>query len=204
MTILNGYCTLAELQAWEKQRSGPAISTDTGDDAVMETLIEAASRHIDGETARYFYKEGTDSTMYYTAKDSRRVDLPDYASITSVSVDYSLTRSYTLLVATDYDTLPDNSAAEGRPIDGLEITPTSTAYFPTQRRGVKIIGKRGRPAVPLDVKEACLLIAQAVGASRSGQSSIGRVTVTAAGVVIRPEDVPAKAQAIINHYKNIR
>ena len=49
-----------------------------------------------------------------------------------------------------------------------------------------------------EIKDAVLQIAESVYSSRSGQVSSGKVTVTAAGVVIRPENVPAMAQDILN------
>jgi hypothetical protein len=52
-----------------------------------------------------------------------------------------------------------------------------------------------------DIKETCLQIAQNVYSMRSGQSAAGRITVSAAGIVIRPEEVPAMAQAVITSYR---
>jgi hypothetical protein len=203
MSITNGYTTLAELKAWITVRGG-TISTDTNDDAVLEDIIESVSRHIDRETGRRFYADGSDGTYYFQAKDSQNIELPEFASITTVAVDYANTRTYTDLAATDFDTLPDNATGEGQPITGLAISPVSTAYFPTQRRGVKITGKRGRSSVPDDIKDCCRAIVQSINGTRSGQTSGGKVTITGAGVVIRPEDVPAFAQKIIEHYRDIR
>jgi hypothetical protein len=204
MTITNGYASLAEYKTWIATRGlSGSVGTDTSDDAMIELLIESASRYIDREAGRRFYPDASNADYYYEASDPYCLRLPDFASIVTVSVDYSVTRSYTALAATDYDVLPDNYSAEGVPITGLAISPTSTAYFPTQRRGVKINGKRGWLAAPTDIKEACLSIAQSLNGARSGQTSAGKLTVTAAGVVIRPEDVPAAAQMIIKHYRDI-
>lgn len=52
-----------------------------------------------------------------------------------------------------------------------------------------------------DIRETCLQITQNVYALRSGQSSAGRITVNAAGIVIRPEEVPSMAQAVIQSYR---
>lgn len=52
-----------------------------------------------------------------------------------------------------------------------------------------------------DIKRAVLMAAQGVNALRLGQSSNGKMTVTNAGVIIRPEEVPAMAQSIIKAYK---
>lgn len=54
-----------------------------------------------------------------------------------------------------------------------------------------------------DIKEACLQIAQNVYSMRSGQSSAGRISVTASGVVIRPEEIPPMAKALIDSYRRM-
>lgn len=54
-----------------------------------------------------------------------------------------------------------------------------------------------------DIKNAVLQIVGNAYANRSGQSSGGRITVTASGVVIRPEDVPPLAQQAIERYRRL-
>ena len=54
-----------------------------------------------------------------------------------------------------------------------------------------------------DIKMYCLEIAQNVYGMRSGQTSGGKVTVTAAGVVIRPEEVPPMVAQALKGYRNI-
>ena len=57
---------------------------------------------------------------------------------------------------------------------------------------------------PMDeVRTAVLQTVGNVYANRSGQSSGGRISVTAAGVIIRPEDVPPLASQIISRYRRI-
>jgi hypothetical protein len=56
--------------------------------------------------------------------------------------------------------------------------------------------------VPI-VKSAVLAIAQSVYQSRSGQASGGKISVTAAGVVIRPEDVPPMAAKVIDNLRRV-
>ena len=63
MAITNGYITLAE---FKRYKGGMSVS-NTGDDAVIEDMIEAASRFIDNMTGQYFYSDT--GTRYYTAKD---------------------------------------------------------------------------------------------------------------------------------------
>ena len=207
MTITSGYATLAEFKTWASVR-GTTASTDTNDDAVIEDIIEAVSRWIDGQTGRKFVIEGTASTRYYTAdnSDTIRVDeISNAANITSVSVDYDGEMStYTALSATtDYITLPDNSLALGVPITGFEIAPNSSNYFPTTRRGVKVVAKFGWASVPDNLKTDALAIALNIYKERSGQSAAGQVTITGAGVVVRPDNVPAWALADILRYRII-
>lgn len=203
-TVVKSYATLSDYKAWITARGGD-VSTDYGDDDVIQMLLESTSAYIDRQTGRRFYSDVDDGTYYYQANDlGMKVRLPDFASITSVSVDFINNRSYTILtISTDYDLLPDNYSSENLPINGIEISPLNTyGYFPTQRRGVKIVGKKGWPVIPKDIQETTLSIAQNLYGSRTGQTSGGKVTVTAAGVVIRPEDVPGFAQKIIEHYRN--
>lgn len=54
-----------------------------------------------------------------------------------------------------------------------------------------------------EIKEAVLEISNSVYGARSGQVSGGKVTVTAAGVVVRPEDVPPAAQATFDQLRKL-
>ena len=203
MTITNGYATLAEYKNWIASRGqAGVVGTDATDDTVIESIVEMASRYIDRMTNRKFYLSSADETRYYKSLSNSHVSIDGFGALTSVSVDYDGTKNYTALVAiTDYETLPVNAALDGLPFTGLEIGYYSSNYFPAFGRGIKVIGKIGFPAIPADIKTACLAIAQSVYGARSGQSSQGKVTVTAAGVVIRPEDVPAMAQKIIDYWR---
>ena len=203
--IANSYATVAEYKAWIAVRGlAGAVGTDVSDDSVIEVLLEAASRYIDRETGQRFYLNSSDETRYYSPDEdmAQEIDIDPMGSVTSVSVDYSGLRSYTALTTTDYDLRPDNAVLLGFPYTCIEISyMLSTAYFPKYRKSVQVVGKFGWPATPTDIKEACLSIAQGLNGSRSGQTSGGNVTVTAAGVVIRPQDVPAFAKQIINGYR---
>jgi hypothetical protein len=202
MTITNGYCTQAEFNAFRTVRGGPSVVAETSDDGVIDSIVEAVSRYIDRETGRFFYKDSTDATRYYQTEDPVCLKVDDLStSPTTVSVDYNDQRSYTALDSGDWEVEPVNAAADGKPYTRLYIAPTSSAYFPPGRRGVKVVGKFGWPAVPTDIKEICEEICLNVWTSRSGQSSAGNVTVTASGIVIRPNDVPARAQKIFENYR---
>lgn len=203
MAITNGYATLAEYKQWVTMR-GSSTSNDPTDDAVIENHIEAVSRYIDRETGVRFFADSTDATRYYTPTDSYVLKIdPLSAAPTSVSIDTTGTRSYTALtINTDFELLPYNAALDGQAYTELHIIAVLSSYsWPILAKGVKVVGKFGYPSVPHDVREATLLIAQNLNSARSGQTAGGRVTVTAGGVVIRPEDVPSYAQRVIQHYR---
>jgi len=201
MAITNGYATLAEFKLWVTVRGG-AVGTDTNDDAVMEDIIELVSRYLDGETGRRFYKNSVDETRYFQTDGADVCYVDDLsATPTTVSVDYGGLRSYTDLDATDFECDPANASLDGMPYTSLAIMPESSAYFPEGKRGVKVVGKFGFPSVPEDIKNLTLATAQNIWQGRTGQSSQGNISVTASGIVIRPQDVPDWGSQIIRKYR---
>jgi hypothetical protein len=205
MAITFGYATLAEFKAYRAVR-GVTTGTDATDDTVMEDIVELSSRFIDGQTGRRFFKNSTDETRYFTAKEDNYIEVDDLsAAPTTVSVDYLNSRSYTDLSATDFELDPLNASLDGMPFTGMYILPTSATYFPVNvRNGVKVAAKFGFPSVPDDIKELTLALSQNIYQSRSGQSSAGNVSVTASGIVIRPQDMPDFGQLIIRKYRKYR
>jgi hypothetical protein len=202
--MINAYVTLDEFKAYASVR-GASVGADASDDTVITDIIETASRYLDNEARRRFWKNTTDEVRYYTPADDDTVYIDDLAGLPAkIELDYAYDRSYnTILATTDVDFEPGNALLEGWPYTWIELSPAATDYFPVCKRGVKITGKFGFPSVPPDIKAACLGIALNIYQSRSGQSSSGNVTVTAAGVVIRPQDVPEFARATIHKYQRL-
>jgi hypothetical protein len=71
---MNNYATLAEYKSYVTSR-GQTATTDTTDDAVIESLLESASRYIDDETGRVFYPYV--QTRLYDVPDSRELLLDE-------------------------------------------------------------------------------------------------------------------------------
>lgn len=204
MAITNGYATLAEYKLYIAMRGlNGSVGTDANDDTIIETLIEATSRYIDRQTGRRFWKDGADATRYYSTEDPYIVKTDDIsAAPTSVSADLANNRSYTALETTQYELEPINALLDGLPYRMIRIIASTGQYFPTTPNGVRVVAKFGFPATPTDIKDATLAITQSLYAARSGQSpTSGRISVTAGGIVIRPEDVPTFAQRIIESYR---
>ena len=185
--------------------AGDTVSSDTNDSAAIEDIIEAASRHIDNLCGRVFFQSSSDEeTRYFTPEDKSLLFVDDLVSITTIAGDNSQLRTWPdTLSSSDYELQPYNAVNKGWPYTWMETTPLTTAYFPTVRKGIKITGVFGFPSVPDDIKVACLGIALNIYQSRTGQATSGDVRVTAAGVVIRPKDVPAWAQVTLDKYRRL-
>jgi hypothetical protein len=181
--------------------SGQTLEADVGDDAVIETIIEASSRFIDGECSRYFYKN-TDGARYYTAIDATCVRTDDLVSVTALNTDDG-TRAYsTAWTEDDFDLWPYNAALDGRPYVQIIISPYTHYHFPANTaKGVKVTGVFGWPSIPAQIQEACIMIGLSTYKRRYGENLSSVATISAGGVVITPQDVPATAWAKINPFR---
>lgn len=139
--------------------------TDPVDDAIFESVVEAASRAIDIHCARFFYTNAVQA-RFFTADDGDLLFLPDdLISIDSSGLvtDDDGDRTYeNTWATTDYILLPANANTDGKPYTMIEIDPYGGFSFPVGvRRGVKITGTWGYAAsVPVGIKEVCLLLAE--------------------------------------------
>ena len=156
MAITNGYASLSEVKA-------AARITDSVDDSLLETAIEASSRMIDGYCERRFYTNGTE-VRYFAARDSYTVEVDDLAG-TAITVETSsgLDGIYDeTLTASDYQLEPLNRTNAGLDFPSTRLRAVGDYLFPVDpianETGVKITGVYGfATAVPAAVKQACIL-----------------------------------------------
>jgi hypothetical protein len=195
MTITNGYATLEDFLLFV----APDAERDEMDDALIESLITAASRYIDNVTRRRFY--ASTETHYFDTPESGR-DLwlnDDLLAVTTLT-----NGDGTVIPAAEYKLHPYNIT----PYYMLTLKASSDVYWQGEADGdtegvISIAGSWGYSATaPEDIKEACLMIARNVYRGRTGETA-GSATVTGAGVVITPKDVPQLAAAIIERYKGL-
>lgn len=200
MPIVNGYTTLPALKAYKS-----ILSVNATDDGVIEALAEAASRYIDRFTGRRFYTTQNDETRTYQAANGARVYPDDIISVTTLKTDEDGDRTYEITwAATDYDLLPDNAALNGEPYTYIQVAPLGRYSFPLQRRGVQVVGKFGYSSTtPDDIELACQMIVVSLYQNRFGGQTEGAATITGAGVVITPKDIPAGAVEIIKKFARV-
>lgn len=147
MVITNGYATLDEL----KRRLDV---TKADQDATLEQNIEAASRQIDGWTARTFYVETATRTVSVEETGELLLDR-DLITLTGIATDEDGDRVY--------ETVWDVSQVEfdgDPPYQALHLVPFASRYFPLGRNRVQVTGDWGYGStVPDAIREACLILA---------------------------------------------
>lgn len=144
MAMVNPYASLADLKA-------RLDITGTQDDAVLEQLIEAASRQIDGWCGRVF--TAGDSNRRLTADTYDMLILPeDLYEVTAIALDYDGDGVYERTWAlTDVDMQP-------YPGPYQIVRPRNGYAFPTHPYAIQIQGLWGFGGdVPPTIREACLL-----------------------------------------------
>lgn len=183
MSITNGYVHLAEIRG----ELGITDATDMTDDSRLENAVEAASRAIDNECGQRFYLDSTATARYYTAEDSDYLRIHPVGLVTSfaIATDEDGDRTYeTTWASTDYDMLPDNASADGRPWTALQTTPNGQHGFPGLRRGVKVTAFWGWPSVPAAIKRATMI--QAVRLYKRRDAVFGQTGSPETGVMTLP------------------
>lgn len=155
MAITNGYCTLAEV------KSALRI-TDTVDDSLLELSVEAASREIDGYCQRIFYSR-TAQTRVYTPESYFLCQTDDIVSVMTLETATDGSNFDVTWSSGDYQLEPLNGVSgglQGQPY--TRIRAVDSYVFPMyllNEATVRITGTFGWSAVPVDVKQACVLLA---------------------------------------------
>lgn len=155
MAITNGYCTLAEV------KSALRI-TDTVDDSLLELSVEAASREIDGYCQRIFYSR-TAQTRVYTPESYFLCQTDDIVSVTTLETATDGSNFDVTWSSGDYQLEPLNGVSgglQGQPYTRIRAVDSYVfPMFMLNEATVRITGTFGWAAVPVDVKQACVLLA---------------------------------------------
>ena len=195
MAITNGYATLAEFKSYAN-----ITSTDAADDAVIEDIIEGASRFIDTYTGRTFY--GRSGTHYFDTPNGNtlHIDDDDLLSITTLT-----NGDGSVISASDYKLLPLNKS----PKYEIYLEAGSNLSWETDSNGdevgaISINGTWGfSSSAPDDVKQACLMISVSEYRKRFGEGTESAATITPAGVVLTPQGMPKSAAQLLQSYMKL-
>jgi hypothetical protein len=157
--ITNGYTTQLEAKAWINMADASL------DDLLVDDLVNAASRAVDGFCGQWFYTAGSSASEFRTFdRYVCNTDPVSNPATAVVKVDYGQDGTYetTLTLATDYFWEPLSGLQEG-----ISGTPASSIhlvagrYFPQawyNRPQVQVTATWGWAAVPPAVKQATLQV----------------------------------------------
>lgn len=123
MTARNTYATLAEYKAFVTSR-GQTVAADVTDDLIIDSLLEQASRYIDGKTSRKFYP----------TIETRSYNLPDYELLFDADVLEVITLSNgdgSAIASTEYNLKPANEF----PKYGLSLKGSSSVMWESDSNG---------------------------------------------------------------------
>lgn len=194
------YATLAEV------KSALNIS-DTVDDTLLTSTIEAASRLIDGYCGRNFeVAAGTASRDYAPTGRYQPLLIDDATSIVSVKIDDDLDYGFaeTLVADVDYQSEPLNANVAGMTFPYYRLRPMEDGYWPMGRSGratVRVEATYGWPALPDGVRQACIIQSSRLFArydSPLGVAGFGDLGVIRVGTRIDPD-----VQMLLDPYRRI-
>lgn len=142
------------------------------------------------------------ATRLYDAPAERElfIDDDDLLTVTTLT-----NGDGTVLTTADYILLPNNAT----PKFGIKLRESSSySWEPTSagnyEQAISVAGTWGYAATaPDDIYNACLQLAAAMYERRMGENVTGVTTITAAGVVIAPQDIPASVREILRPYRRV-
>ncbi len=160
--MANEYATLLELKAMRRV-------TDTTNDTALQSALTRASRLIDSicsgdapaKTTRRFYLDAAATARTYnpqgrvfTVVSGQVLLVDDIGDLTGLIVETGTEAGWTPVAG--YETRPDNATTRGRAIEGLLL---ASGTWPTGATRVRVTAKWGWPAVPDQITQATLLLA---------------------------------------------
>jgi len=158
LAITNGYATLVEVKAALR-------ITDSVDDSLLDMAVESASRLIDGYAGRQFYSSGT-ATRYFVAYDDFNVEVDDLANgtVTITTAQDADGVFDTTWGTDDYQLEPLNQILDGIGWAFTSIRAVGDFLWPISggEALIKVQGTFGWPAVPIAVKQACIIQASRI------------------------------------------
>ena len=190
---MTDYTTLSQIKAILDSQGLP---TDVADDAVITQFITAASTYFDEATGKTFVASA--GTRYYDCPvGTNDLLVDDFISLTSIT-----NGDGTLIPTGEVQTLPLNTT----PKYIIHIKGSSTYLWTPPTTGdltgaIAITADWGQSATcPAQVRTAVEAFVISLYQSKRGNNVQGSATITGAGLVITPRDVPDFTAQIIRHY----
>jgi hypothetical protein len=190
------YATLAEL------KSSLGI-TDSVDDTPLQAVLDATDNLINNFCdTKVGFGQTASQTRYYTTNSILYVITDPIVSVSELKTDNTGMGTWDVTWnSTDYILAPKNAALDSRPYTEIDTNVAQVQLFPTRYIGVKVTGVFGWPSVPPAVKQAELIQAGAVWASRT--SPFGVIGSADLGGILRQNRaLHPEAQILLEPYRN--
>jgi len=198
LAITNGYASLNEVKAALR-------INDSIDDTLLEMATESASRLIDGYAARIFYNAGT-ATRYYVAQDDFVVEVDDLANgtVTITTAQDADGVFDTTWGTDDYQLEPLNGVLDGIAWPYTTIRAIGDYLWPISggEALIKVQGTFGWPAVPIAIKQACII--QASRIYKRLDSPMGIVGFGDLGAIRVSRELDPDVGQLVAPYKRMR
>jgi len=162
---------------YEEFVSAASLNGQRYADHEINAAIAAASSGIDGACNRRFWRSAEDEPRYYSALDGSTIVTHDMVSLTELAIDRDQTGVFTEIWEenTDYILEPLNAASNGEPFTRVYRARWAFQAFPQWRRGVRLTGIFGWPAVPPEIVDATMIVANKL-VKRKREAPFGVVT----------------------------
>lgn len=193
MTLVNGYCTVAQLRE-QLADSGTVLST-----ALLERAIGAASRAVDTYCDRRFWQDAAVTQRTYSPTNCHQTFTDDISTRTGLVIELGSdgVTFPTALASTDYTLRPPNAGvvASGDTADAYafwEIVAMNTLFtVDPYRPTVRVTARFGWSAIPSVIEEATILKAASLfkrkdapfGVAGFGEFGVVRITRADADVI---------------------
>lgn len=144
------YAALADFKEMRR------VQVDT-DDVALQRVLGAASRLIDRKAGRRFWLDPTASARVFAATgrlaEPGMLLVDDIGDQASIGVEYGIAPTWSAVTGATFG--PDNALVTGSPITQI-VNPSGT--WPAGQQ-VRIVARWGWPAIPDEITEATLLLA---------------------------------------------
>ncbi len=189
---MTAYITASDLADWGGVRSGL-------DTAIITSLCDSASAAVDAYCGRVFTADSVATARTFYTLSTWDVAIDDALEITTLQTDEGGLGNFTTTWTTnDYFTSPLNGVGQnghtGWPI--TRICARQTHWFwPAPWPSVKVTAKWGWTAVPADVRQACLMLASELLASKD--APLGITAIDVGGIQVRGN---LRVQSLLNPF----
>jgi len=198
LAVTNAYCSLADVKAALR-------ITDTIDDSLIESSINAACRMIDQYCNRYFYSGSAGEVRYYQASDGFICLIDDLQVLTELKTASTDPLIFDTTWDTgDYQLMNPNQRANGFYSPYTSISATDNYLFPVwaEMALVKVTGTYGWASTPDPVKFASII--QASRLFKRLESPLGVAGVSDIGIMRVGANIDGDVAQLINPFRLLR